>query len=78
MDKIFISSSSKLCSTKELFDKQVGKIKQFMSSNGYPKTFVNYLIKDYDTNPAMIIRTKITMQADNENIPKIWIRLPYL
>ena len=76
--KSLIHRASKLCSTKELFDKQIGKMKQFMSWNGYPKTFANYLITKLQRHKLCNESSDKNHQADNENIPKIWIRLPYL
>ena len=76
--KSLFHRASKLCSTKELFDKQFGKIKQFMSWNGYPKTFANYLIKKLQRHKLYNEFSNKNCQTGNENIPKIWIRLPYL
>ena len=76
--KSLFHRASKICSTKEHLDKQIGKIKQFMSWNGYPKTFANYLIKKLQRHKFCNESSDKNHQTDNENIPKIWIRLPYL
>ena len=49
-----------------------------MSWNGYPKTFANYLIKKLQRHKLYNEFSDKNCQTGNENIPKIWIRLPYL
>ena len=44
----------------------------------YPKTFANYLIKQLQRHKLGNESSDKNHETDNENIPKIWIRLPYL
>ena len=49
-----------------------------MSWNGYSKTFANYLIKKLQRHKLGNESSDKNHQTDNENIPKIWIRIPCL
>ena len=66
--------TSKICSSTKLFENQIKIIKSFMSWNGYPKSIRNSLINKLKRKHNCA--TAPTRPSD-ENLPKIWIRLPY-
>ena len=76
--KSLFHRASKICSSKKLFGNQIITIKSFMSWNGYPKRIRNFLIgklkRKYNT-PSSIPPQNSSI---NDNLPKIWIRIPYL
>ena len=63
-----------ICSTKELFNEQIGNIRRFMSWNGFPRyvrnSLINRLLKRNDKN-----NRKQVEQIDQR--PDIWFNIPY-
>ena len=66
-----------ICSSKELFDNQIRKLKLFMSWNGFPTNIRALLINKLTRNNKKNSRFD---SCTHENIPKakIWLRIPYL
>ena len=62
----------KICSDATKFNKQVSKIKQFLSWNRYPLFVVRSLIKKCQDT------TKRVSDESSDDIVKIFIKLPYL
>ena len=62
---------TKICSSNKLLDDQINQIRTFMSSNSYPKYVRNSIIK-------RLQQKKSTIQKNDENLIKIWIRLAYI
>ena len=63
-----------ICSTKVLFNEQIGNIRRFMSWNGFPRyvrnSLINRLLKRNDKN-----NRKQVEQIDQR--PDIWFNIPY-
>ena len=67
----------KICSTPELLNKQLNRIKTFMSWNGFPGRFRNAFISKLK-NKFLSSDYKTPSSQLNGFNPKIWLRLPYL
>ena len=66
--------ASKICSSKRLLKNQIELIEQFMSWNNFPKYIRNSLLKNlYKEAPKQGKNI-----VNKNNIPTIWIRLPYI
>ena len=76
--KALYNRSSKICSTSQKFKSQVKQIKSFMSWNGYPSYIVNSIIKRLKTKKEENIQQTINEENKDENVIKIWVKLPYL
>ena len=61
------------CSTHDLLNCEILKVKRFASWNGFPRWSVNKLIKTFTAKPSEPRRTNET-----EDIPAIWIKLPFI
>ena len=61
------------CSTHDLLNSEILKVKRFASWNGFPRWSVNKLIKTFTAKPSEPRRTNET-----EDIPAIWIKLPFI
>ena len=68
-----VQCAQKICSIHDLLNSEILKIKRFASWNGFPRWSVNKLIKTFTTNPSESRRTN-----EAENIPAIWIKLPFI
>ena len=68
----------KICSTKTLFNNQIAIMKSFMSWNGYPKCIQNFLTEKLKTKYFDWTISAAVNQDTDDNLPKIWIRIPYL
>ena len=72
--KSLYSRASKFCSSKRLLKNQIKTIEQFMSWNDFPKYIRKSLMKNICKEAPK--QEKIIVNKDN--IPTIWIRLPYI
>jgi hypothetical protein len=66
-----------ICSTKALFNIQIAIIKSFMSWNDYPNSVRNFLIKKIKTKYTDSSTSNAVIHNTDENLHKIWIRLPF-
>ena len=67
-----IHRAHKICYTHHLFDNELGKIRQFLSWNGYSKFLTNRLIKQFSPKFGP---PNSPVQQD---LPKIFISLPFI
>ena len=63
----------KICSSNNLFQKQVARSKKVMSWNGYPRYIRNKIIKPLENRK----NTKNNYTLEQENIATIFCRIPY-
>ena len=75
--KSLFHRASKLCSTSQLFENQVWKLKMFMSWNRFPHAIRNLLISKLK-NKFSTDRPRTNFFDENDTRPKIWVRVPYL
>ena len=75
--KSLFHRASKLCSTSQLFENQIRKLKYFMSSNGFPRAIRNLLISKL-RNKFSSNQPRTPFFDENDTRPKIWVRVPYL
>ena len=68
----------KICISKELFENQINTLKSSMSWNGYPKQVRNFLIDKLKCKYNTSFSIPPQNSSINDNLPKIWIRIPYL
>ena len=66
--------ASKICSSKRLLKNQIKLIEQFLSWNDFPK----YIRKSFMKNICKEASKQGKNIVNKENIPTIWIRLPYI
>ena len=73
--KSLVEGAERICRNKHLFEKQILKIKSFMSWNGYPIYVCKSVLKrPRERKKNLTERTSIL----EEEIPKIWLRVPYI
>ena len=71
-----VERAERICSNKHLFEKQILKIKSFMSWNGYPIYVCNsVLIRLGEREKNSTERPSI---SEEEEIPKIWFKVPFI
>ena len=74
--KSLIERAERIYSNKHLFEKQILKIKSFMSWNGYPIYVCNSVLKRLRERKKN--STERPSISEEEEIPKIWFRVPYI
>ena len=74
--KCLVERAERICSNKQLFEKQISKIKSFMSWNGYPSYVRNSILKKLKDRKKH--SEKRPTNFEHEDIPKIWFRIPYI
>ena len=72
--KSLYSRGSKICSRKRLLKNQIKLLEQFMSWNDFPKCIRKSLMKNICKEAPKHEKNIV----NKDNIPTIWIRLPYI
>ena len=73
----------KICSTDNLLKEELQRIRNFTSWNGFPRKLTQKLIEQFKPAP-LTTSDNYDVQQDNfdtdqtNNVPKIWLHLPYL
>ena len=75
--KFLFHRASKLCSTSQLFENQIRKLKIFMSWNGFPRAVRNLLISKLK-NKFSTNQSRTNLFHENDTRPKVWVPVPYL
>ena len=75
--KSLFHRASKLCSTSQLFENQIRKLKIFMSWNGFPRAVRNLVISKLK-NKFSTNQSRTNFFDENDTRPKVWVRVPYL
>ena len=75
--KSLFHRASTLCSTSQLFENQIRKLKMFMSWNGFPRAVRNLLISKLN-NKFSTNQSRTNFFDENDTRPKVWVRVPYL
>ena len=75
--KSLFHRASKLCSTSQLFENQIRKLKMFMSWNGFPHAVRNLVISKLK-NKFSANQLRTNFLNENNTRPKVWVRVPYL
>ena len=73
---IFYHRAHKICSDRTLLSAESNNILQFMSWNGFRKPYPIKLIKQMTPNSDLTQGD--SDQKDNQQLPKVYIRLPYI
>ena len=72
--KCLVERTKRICSNKQLFEKQISKIKPFMYWNGYPSYVRNSILKKLKDRKKH--SEKRPTNSEDEGISKIWFRIP--
>ena len=75
--KSLFHRASKLCSTSQLFENQIRKLKMFMSWNGFPRAVRNLVISKLK-NKFSANQSRTNLFDENDTRPKAWVRVPCL
>ena len=76
--KSLFHRASKLCSTSQLFENQIRKLKMFiMSWNGFPRAVRNLVISKLK-NRFSTNQSRTNFFDENDARAKVWVRVPYL
>ena len=80
--KCFLRRAHRLCSTKELFDKEVTNIKRIFESNGYPNEYItattSAFIKEIDDNIKLTKKPPEEVAKVSIGEKKVYMVLPYI
>ena len=71
--RALVQRAQKICSTHNLLNNEIQKIKDFASWSSFPRLSVNKIIKIFTAKPNEPGRTK-----ESESIPAIWTKLPFI
>ena len=82
--RALIQRAYKLCSNSEILSIELSEISKFASWNGFPKRLTKNLLKHFapnatnnqTNNPTDLLN--ISHLNESDNIPKIWIPLPFI
>ena len=84
--RALIHRAYELCSNSEILSIELSEISKFASWNGFPKRLTKNLLKQFapnatnnlTNNPTDLLTTNISHLNESDNIPKIWIPLPFI
>ena len=66
----------KICSDAQLLSQEIYNIRKFMSWNGFSEKLSLQLIKNFA--PKRYTQNNVSFEEQNDNLPKIWISLPFI
>ena len=84
--RALIHRAYKLCSNSEILSIELSEIYKFASWNGFPKRLTKNLLKQFapkatnnlTNNHTDLLTNNISHLNESDNIPKIWIPLPFI
>ncbi len=79
--RALINRAYKICNNDQLLKLELKTIRDFMSWNGFSRNLTKKLINAFTPNPEgsnNIPHGDLTERATPDNLPKIWIRLPFI
>ena len=84
--RALIHRAYKFCSNSEILSIGLSEIYKFASWNGFPKRLTKNLLKQFapnatnnlTNNPTDLLINNISYINESDNIPKIWIPLPFI
>ena len=66
----------KICSDAQLLSQEIYNIRKFMPWNGFSEKLSLQLIKNFA--PKQYTQNNVSFEEQNDNLPKIWISLPFI
>ena len=75
--KCFLTRARKVCSSKELFDKEVCNIKRTFAANAYPESFVNEVVEEFLRSCGKEMDKEKATPAPNDRASAYFV-LPYI